>query len=423
MKQQHNLLVGYDLSNDYTQISCFNHNTFAPETIKFDYDSDKELLDTVMAMNKETKEWVIADEAIRAGKEGKAVLVSNIVNAVKANKNIKVMDNWMNPVELLSIYFRKTLSLIKRYYPNEAIHRLEVCIADTNINLVQGIFEALDKIGISKDRVSVQNHSQSFLYYALSQKKELWMNDVALFDFGLGGLKYYQISIDRRHRPITVGVSVRDYSDELSFKMLNELSEEELEEKFKNIASVAIHKQIISTVYLTGKGFVAKWVNNTLDVFGSGKRIFKGINLFAEGACYAAKINTEPNKFADYVFLSEDMVTTAISVNAYCEAKEQELIFVKTATPWYEADKTYEFILDNTNEIEIVVRDDLKNTKISNILYLDMNCARPNKTTRVRMRVRYLNPKVCVVTIKDLGFGEFYKTTNRIWEKILDFNE
>ena len=117
------------------------------------------------------------------------------------------------------------------------------------------------------------------------------------------------------------------------------------------------------------------------------------------------------------------MVTTAISVNAYCEAKEQELIFVKTATPWYEADKTYEFILDNTNEIEVVVRDDLKNTKISNIICVDLNIARPNKTTRVRMRVKYLNPKVCVVTIKDLGFGEFYKTSHRIWEKILDFNE
>ena len=423
MKEQHNLLVGFDLSNDYTQISCYNQNTFAPETIKFDYDSDKELLDTVMAMNKETKEWSIADEAIRAGKEGKAVLVSNIVNAIKQNKNIKVMDNWMKPVELLSIYFRKTLSLIKRYYPNESIQRLEVCIGETNINLVNAVFEALERIGINKNRVSVQNHSQSFLYYALSQKKELWMNDVALFDFGLAGLKYYQISIDRRHRPITVGVTVKDYSDELSFKMLTDLSEEELQEKFRAIASVATTKQIISTVYLTGKGMVGNWINDALDVFGAGKRIFKGINLFSEGACYAAKLTTEPDKFKDYVFLSEDMVTTAISVNAYCEAKEQELIFVKTATPWYEADKTYEFILDNTNEIEVVVRDDLKNTKISNIICVDLNIARPNKTTRVRMRVKYLNPKVCVVTIKDLGFGEFYKTSHRIWEKILDFNE
>ena len=92
MKEQRNLLVGYDLSNDYTQISCFNYNTYGPETIKFDYDSDKELLDTVMAINKETKEWMIADEAIRAAKEGKAILITNIVEAALRNKNVKILE-------------------------------------------------------------------------------------------------------------------------------------------------------------------------------------------------------------------------------------------------------------------------------------------------------------------------------------------
>ena len=52
MSEQPKLLVGYDLSNDYTQISCYNFNTFTPETIRCDYDSDKELIDTVMAINK-----------------------------------------------------------------------------------------------------------------------------------------------------------------------------------------------------------------------------------------------------------------------------------------------------------------------------------------------------------------------------------
>ena len=54
------------------------------------------------------------------------------------------------------------------------------------------------------------------------------MNDVAIFDYGVKGLKYYQISIDRKHRPITVGVTVKDYSDQMNFKMLNEIDEVEL---------------------------------------------------------------------------------------------------------------------------------------------------------------------------------------------------
>lgn len=422
MDGQRNLLIGFDLCNDYTQISCFNNNTFVPETIQFDYDSDNELIDTVMAVNNVTKEWLLGEDAIKAVKEEKAVLVSNIVENARCNKNIKIFDVELTPVEVLTKFFRKSLSLIKRYHPNESINKIIVTIERTDITLVQTIFEALAHLGMKRDRVSVQSHSQSFLYYAMSQKKELWMNDVALFHYGIKGLCYYQVSVDRKHRPITVGVAKKDYSDMLSYKMIREKTEEELKEVFDRVVTSSIYKQIISTVYLTGKGFTNKWIDSSLDVFGNGKRIFKGINLFSEGACYAARAVAEPEKFADYLFLSDDMVVTAISVNAYCEAKDQELIFVKTGTPWYEADKTYEFVLDNTNEVEIVVRDEFKNTKKSYIIALDFYTNRPNKTTRVKINVKYVNPKVCVVKINDLGFGEFYKSTYRVWEKVFDFN-
>ncbi len=43
---------------------------------------------------------------------------------------------------------------------------------------------ALNRIGIGEDRYVIQLHQQSYMYYALSQKKELWLNDVALFEFG-----------------------------------------------------------------------------------------------------------------------------------------------------------------------------------------------------------------------------------------------
>lgn len=65
---------------------------------------------------------------------------------------------------------------------------------------------ALNRIGIGEDRYVIQLHQQSYMYYALSQKKELWLNDVALFEFGRDGLFYSQIHIDRRNIPYIVGV-------------------------------------------------------------------------------------------------------------------------------------------------------------------------------------------------------------------------
>ena len=209
----------------------------------------------------------------------------------------------------------------------------------------------------------------------------------------------------------------------MSYYTLKEASEENARELFETIAVKSMNKQIISTVYLTGKGLVGDWVQKSLDSFGNGKRIFMGINLFSEGACYAARAAANTKLFGDYLFLSDDMVTTAVSVKTYVNAKEQELVFVKTGMPWYEADNTYEFILDDTNEVEVVVRDDLKNTKKSFIIALDLNVNRPNKTTRISMNVKYISTSVCIVKIRDLGFGEFYPATNRVWEKVIKFDE
>ena len=54
---------------------------------------------------------------------------------------------------------------------------------------------------------------------------------------------------------------------------------------------------------------------------------------------------------------------------------------------------------------------------------LDLNENRPNKTTRIRMNVRYLSTDRCAIKIRDLGFGDFYPATNRVWEKIIRVNE
>jgi len=423
MKKQGSLLVGFDLCNEYSQISCYNNGVFETETVYYNYGSEDELIPTVLALRKDCDEWFFANEAIEESRKGKAVLVKNIVTSVAKKEPIKIMDVEYDEVDLLSLYFRKSLSLLKMYYPSESILKLVVTIEDTDKVLVDGIFKALEKLGLGKDRVSVQGHSRSYMYYALSQKKDLWMNDVSLFDFDEVGLKYYQITMDRKQRPITVGVSYKSFVDTLSYDLFEDMSEEHIQYIFENIATSVVKKQNISTIYLTGKGFVGEWVEPTIKNFCVGKRVFKGQNLFSEGALYTARELSGDTRFSDYLFMSEDMVVCSVSANVYFDAKERELLFVKTATPWYEAEKAYELILNDTSEIEIVIRNELKKTKLSYIMPVDLFEDRPNRTTRVRVKAKFLNTKVCAITVKDLGFGEFYPATNRVWEKIINMDQ
>lgn len=420
MKETEKLLVGYDLCEDFSQLGFYNEKLFEPETIKYGQEGQDDRIPTFMAVTEDKKKWLFGDAAKMAVKLKNAIPVDKILEHVKNKESYILFDKEFAPVDILSKYFRHTLLLIKPLFPNRTITQLVITIKDTDQTLVAGIFDALAGLGLERDRVSVISHAQSYTYYALSQKKELWMNDVALFDFDYDGLMYYQIKIDRQKRPITVAVKKTDYSDKLNHDSLDILYDEQLAYMFENISREALYKQIISTIYVTGIGFVRPWAQEIIKKFCVGRRGFIGQNLFSGGACYAAKNMTGEDKFADFIFLSEDMVTGTVMVKADVDGMAKEIVFVKMATPWYEADNTYEFILDDINEIELIIKNELKNTRTSHFIGIDGIPKRPNKATRIRMRVRFLSPKECVVLIKDLGFGMLYPASDRVWEKVIN---
>ncbi len=420
MEQTRKLLVGFDLCDDFSQIGFYNENIFEPETIKYENPAGDDRIPTILAVTNDKKEWLYGDDAVRAISNKTAVAVDDILEHVRNKESHIIFEKEFSAVKILARFIEKSLLLLKKEFPGDTIAQLVVTVKETNEELVKGIFEALHILGIERDRASVISHAQSYTYYALSQKKELWMNDVALFDFGEDGLMYYQIKIDRQKRPITVAIKKTDYSDKLSFDLLGVMYEEQLAYIFENISREALYRQIISTIYVTGIGFTKGWAEEVIKKFCIGRRGFAGQNLFSGGACYAAKNMAGEDKFSDFMFLSEDMITGTVSVKANVDGVKSDIVFVKMATPWYEARSSKEFILDDTKEIELTVKDELSNDKKSFFIVLDGLPKRENRTTRIKMKVKFLSPKTCVVTIKDLGFGMLFPGTDRIWEKVIN---
>lgn len=421
MDKENNMIVGFDLCNDNSQISCYDMRTYEPKSICVTSDDSKYMIPTVLAVKKDTLEWYYGEEAISLSNNNSAVLVKNIIDAIIKKESIDVYETRFMGVTLLEKFFRKTLSLLKRDYPNEKIGKLMITIKELDRNLIEAIYEALSKLGLQKDRVSIQSHAQSYLYYALSQKKELWMNDIGLFDFDEKGLCYYQISINRKVRPFVVTITEKDYSQTLSYDFVHEIGKNEhLTYIFENIAKSELHKHIISTLYVTGKGFEGKWSDDILKELCIGRRVFKGQNLYTKGACYAAKESvSEEKKLSDFLFISDEMITSTISMKVYHNAKIREIVIAKAATAWYDVEQKLEIILDDENEIEFVTTDLMNKKSISQMITLDGLETRPNKMTRLEIRAKFEDEHTCVVTVKDKGFGEFYPSSNRIYEKVI----
>ncbi len=418
MSEQRSLIVGFDLCEQDSQICCYNPKTLEPESICATSDKTKYLIPTALGVKQRTKEWVYGEESFYCQESGTGVLIDRLITKVINQEDTDIYGVPFSPVALLEKYLRKCLQLLKIYYPLSSIQKIVVTVKEPSETLKDGIYKALNSMGIGKDRAFVQSHSQSYQYYALYQNKELWMNDVGLFDFDENGLLYQQLLIERKSLPYLVDMEEKNYRDILNNQVAADITDKEkLEYLFRNLANQALHKQIVSTIYITGKGFEGNWADKVLKELCIGRRVFKGQNLYVKGACFTAKELSGEHRLDNILLLGDDMISSTFYLLGYYDTKQAEAVLAKAGTLWCEAEEKMDLILDDLHEITVYRKDILKHETIPYTISLDGLPNRPNKTTRVEVRIKFLNKNTAVISVKDKGFGSLYPSTNRIWEK------
>lgn len=410
------LIVGLDLCNDYTQMSYYNETTYEVESVYYDESQSEFMIPTILGVTKDGKEWCIGEGAVRLANSQEGQAVTNFIDGKQ--EIFTIYGTEFDKSQLLEKYLRKVLLLLKRVFPTKSIRRLVITIRKLDLALIDQIYEALSGLGLYKDRVHVISHEQSYLSYALSRKKELWMNDVGLFEINEHGLMYYQISMDRRTEPMLVGITSKDFTDRLSSDYASK-SAEELQYTFKNIYSTVLHKQVISTIYLTGPGFHEEWLGPCVNDLCAGRRVFIGQNLYCYGACYTARNELKGEDGIKYAYLSNEALSYSVSMNLYSEGKVSERCLVPTATPWYEVKRAFHVILDGERELQFIIRDAISHTTTTRIIALDGLDPKMNRSARVEVRLESTKDHALIVDVKDIGFGEQFPGSNRIWEEII----
>lgn len=420
MTEARKLMVGLDLSDQTTQLSCCCAGKEGIVPIGRLLGREREYeCPTVLSYHPQKKEWLFGTEAILEADKGNVLLFHHMIQQISQKQEVTAGKMTITGTDALTRFFVKLLSCLKEYYPNETILKLVVTVADKNDNLVHAIVEAMQQIGIDQDRLVIQPHRQSYMYYALSQKRELWMNDVGLFEFGREGMFYSQIHIDRRKVPYIVGVQQKDLTDTLNWDMMEHDNSFRMEYAFINLANTQLHKQMVTTIYVTGEGFEGEWANIALKQLCTGRRVFRGSNLFTKGACYAAREFAGQGTMDEFLFLDEEMIYSNISVRVYRDAKMQEVMLAKAGTPWKDIDVSIDVIPDGEEELQMTTQNVIRHETKVHLLSLEGFEERPNKMTRFTVRLRFADASHCIVTLKDNGFGEFCPSSNRIWERYL----
>lgn len=423
MTDKRTLLVGVDLCEDYSQITCFSTVSFEPESVCINGDTEKYLVPTALYYNKETTEWLFGEEAKSQDKKTKGVLINNLLERASKEAEVNIGGRFYKPEELLERYLKRLLGLLKIEYPNNTIRKLVVTVKEKNMVLIQNIYTALQNLGISKVRASVENHEQSFVQYAMNQPKELRVNDVALFDFDESGLMYYQISINRRTSPHSILLKKKDFRETLSYDMLeDELSRENASYVFESIALNVLHKQIIGTIYVTGKGFQGSWCRRVLKNLCIGRRVFVGQNLYAKGAGYGAREKIGEGKLKEYLYLGEETVRVNVSMPLYTNSQMVQYPLVTAGAVWYNATKVISFIPDNELEVELIIENAINHQETRHFITME-GLHQLARRTRIELSVEFMDVNTMVVTLRDKGFGDLYPSSNRVWEKMIQISE
>lgn len=419
MDNSRKLIVGYDLCEDYSQISCYSYKTFEPIMIHPVEDEENTLIPTVLCEKSESRTWLFGSEAISCAKDGSGILVDRLLHKLKHHEEVTIMDQRYSAVSLIEKYLRKTLTLIKNYFPTETITQIVITLREMDTTIIEGIYESLYMLGIDKDRANIISHGSSFMYYALSQDRELWLNDVGLFDFNEDDFSYYQISINRRSNPMIAGMERKSFSDIIDYYMLKN-KKVDIKYVFENIANTVLYKQIITTLYFTGLGFEDGWANELIKSLCAGRRVFIGQNLYTMGACYGAKELSGDESLGNIVLLNNEMIVSGIAIKAYVDGLTQEILLTNAAVPWYEVDRDVDVIPEEATDIEIVIRNIMTKEITRERIPLHNLPERPERMTRLNIRVSCVDKTKLKVTVIDLGFGDIYPATGILSEYLLD---
>lgn len=423
--EENKILVSIDLCRDYSQIAYSNtKGKPEPESVSVINDEQKYLIPTVAAKLKDREQWCIGEDVYLREKRGEAIAVYDMLTMVLKEQRVTLGDTQYTGSEVLREFFKGLFVILERNCHIVNPHEVVVTVEYPDRILVKVIRQVLEELSFPKESVKVLGHSESLIYYMVFQKRELWVNDVFIFDFTEHQFLVRRLGTVRARTPQPVIVEEMDLSSKYTIDMTKTPEKcREIDARFLQLLKDLCTKYIVSTVYLTGSGFYEEWMKDSLKFLCAKRRVFLGYNLFVKGACYAALGDHGIGNAADYQFVCSGRTLVNIELEVWKEDRFVPVVLSKAGTNWYEAGARAEGILDGSREIRFRINSSIsKKAKILPVKLMSFP-ARPNKTTRVEISLSYKSERQCVIVVKDLGFGEFFKSSGEQVKELINIED
>lgn len=400
-----NLYIGVDLNDKYALLSYFTETMTEPETVSTIAGSEIYQIPLSLYKKKGIGQWYFGQDAKNMAKAEGGACIDDLYRRAYETEKIEIEEKFYDTKDLLAVFFRKILMLPRRLSGEMKIASLGITVSDLNAKTTEMLREVMKKIGIEKEQFFMIDYKESFYYYALNQDKELWGHDVALFSYEEESLKEYYLHRNENTTPQMIDLIEEDYGK------LN--GDRDLE--FTSIIKKAFMGKIVSSIFLVGAGFEGDWMKQSIQMLCRGRRAFLGKNLYSKGVCYAACVKAGIIPW-EFVYIGDNKLQFNVSLKVRDGEKVAFYSLLSAGDSCYEETAECEVILDDAPRIDFWLQyPKSREAKIESLELTNLP-KRENKTTRLRILLKPLSEEEVEVQIKDLGFGELYKSSDQVWK-------
>ena len=422
------VLVGYDLGEQYSQISYLVYGQEDVDTVATVVGTKQYNIPTMLCKREGVNQWFYGKDAVKnAGEEG-MIPVEGLLSLARKGDKIELDGESFDPVALLTLYLKRSMTLMNFIAPIDKIGAIMFTVDVLDDRMVEILTQASVNLGLKTTRIYFQSHTESFYYFMLHQPKELWNYQVIACEHDGMRLKTYRMECNKRTTPIVVLIEER-YFETL---IVPEETEEETikhdtyrlaDERFLGILKKMCEGRIVSSAYLLGDGFRAEWQKESLRFLCHNRRVFRGNNLFSRGACYGLLEKLEPGEEGrKHIFLGKDKLKSNIGMNVLRQGKESYYALLDAGENWYETTKECEFLLADEQELSFVITP--LNGRNIETKSMDLTGAdvRNAPYTRYRLKMAMSGPETVRIKVTDLGFGELFPASEQMWEETFDLS-
>ena len=400
---------GIDIGEKYSIISFYEQDMKEPESIATVAGSENFQVPTFIAKRKNLGQWFYGEEAKNQVAQGNATGVDHLYERALAGEEILIEGEVYGAADLLLLFLRKLIHLPEKHYEVGELVAAAVSVAKVDEKVLR-LFAPFGRLlNISREHFFVVEHRESFYYYALNGESSLFMNDVALFDYQNNRLTSLILRRDRSTSPQIISF------DEIHAEPFLDNKDRE----FSKFAGEVLEGRKVSSAYLIGDGFDGDWMKDSLPVICHNRRVFLGKNLYSKGAAYIAAQKALDLKWP-YIYMGDHELKVNTLLKVYTDNKMEFFTLLSAGVSWYDCKGECEVILDGTPEVELwILHPQSRKPEVLKLMLPDLP-ERPPKATRLRITATATADTKIHVVIKDLGFGEIYKSSGQHWEYDLE---